>query len=122
VSSLPPIEGTLVAKPFGNTIHGGLRGSQEPPNSGTLRGSHEPHNSGTLRGSTALHGTLTGDSNDSPESSAIAEIGGLISSLGSLSAQAQGLPLSAPSLPGLPQTQRYQPQTTDYAQLGDDSN
>jgi hypothetical protein len=49
-------------------------------------------------------------------------LGGLISSLGSLSAQAQSLPLSPPVLPGLPQTQNSKPQATDYTQFGEDSN
>jgi hypothetical protein len=40
----------------------------------------------------------------------------------SLSSQAQSLPLSAPTLPGLPQGQSYRPQATDYTQLADDSN
>jgi hypothetical protein len=46
----------------------------------------------------------------------VAELGQLISSLGSLSAQAQSLPLTPPSLPGLPQG-GYRPQSTDYTQL-----
>jgi hypothetical protein len=111
VSSLHSIEGGPGPNPFEGTIHGRLNGSSEPPNRGTLRGSADRD-----------RGTVTGDSSDSPVSSAIAEVGALISSLGSLSAQAQGLPLGTPSLPGLPQNQGYRPQTTDYSQFGDDSN
>ncbi len=59
---------------------------------------------------------------ESPESSAIAELSSLISSLGSLSAQAQNLPLTPPSLPGLPQNGGYQTQPTDYMQFVDDQN
>lgn len=94
MSSLPPIEGSVAAKPF------------VPP-------------SGTVRGGQA--GSITADAGDSPESAALAELNGLISSLGSLSAQAQSLPLSPPTLPGLPQG-GYRPQSTDYAQFVDDSN
>ena len=100
MSSLPPIlEGTLSAKPFAGEVAGTLRA-----------------------GSGIARGSITGESAESPEASAIAELGSLISSLGTLSAQAQSLPLSPPSLPGLPQSQGYQPQTTDYTQFGDDSN
>ena len=31
-------------------------------------------------------------------------------------------PLSPPTLPGLPQSQSYKPQATDYTQFSDDSN
>lgn len=106
MSSLTPIEGTLSAKPFGNTVTGGLSGSLEAPIAGRLAGT----------------GSIAGDMNESPEKSAIAELSGLISSLDSLSAQAQSLPLSPPSLPGAPSNQGYQPQTTDYLQLSEDSN
>ena len=98
MSSLQPIEGTLSAKPFAAMA------------SGTLHGAPCPRT-----------GTISGESADSPESSAIAELGNLISSLGSLSSQAQSLPLSPPTLPGLPQG-GYRPQATDYTQLSDDSN
>lgn len=107
MSSLP-IEGTLSAKPFAN-IAGSLSGSLEAPKSGTLHGSV-----GQL-------GTLAGDASESPQSSAIAELGSLISSLGSLSAQAQSLPLSPPTLPGLPQG-GYKPQATDYTQFAEDAD
>jgi hypothetical protein len=112
VSTLP-IEGTISAKPFSNPIHGTVCGSPESHNSGTVRGS----SSGTVRG--PLTGSLDGDP-DSPENSAVAEVNGLISSLGSLSSQAQSLPLSPPTLPGLPQG-GYQPQATDYMQLSEDN-
>ncbi len=94
MSSLPPIEGSVAAKPL-------------VPPSASVRASCQA-------------GTVSG-AGDSPESSAIAELNGLISSLGSLSAQAQNLPLSPPTLPGLPQG-GYQPQSTDYTQFVDDSN
>ncbi len=102
MSSLP-IDGTISAKPFTQPISGTIRG-----NSG-----------GTISAPAA--GSIEGDG-DSAESSAVAELSGLISSLGSLSAQAQSLPLSPPTLPGLPQNQGYQPQATDYMQLSEDSN
>ncbi len=108
MSSLP-IEGTISAKPFGNCASGSLNGSLEGPSRGTLRG-----NASQIVGSPP-------DGTESAESSAIAELGTLLSSLGSLAAQAQTLPLSAPSLPGLPQS-GYQPKATDYMQLSDDSN
>jgi hypothetical protein len=106
-----PIEGTISAKPFGNVISGGLSGSLEAPNAGTLRGS-----------AGRLAETLGGDSTDSPENSAIAELSTLISSLGSLSAQAQTLPLSPPTLPGAQQPPSYQPQATDYMQFSADAD
>lgn len=96
MSSLPPIEGSVAARPF-------------VPLSGTVSGASQA-------------GTISGETGDSPESAALAELNGLISSLGSLSAQAQSLPLSPPTLPGLPQGQNYRPQTTDYSQFVDDSN
>jgi hypothetical protein len=104
VASFPPIfEGTLSAKPVHNTITGGAAGS--------VRGSAPPQT-----------GSVSGDASDSPETSAVAELGTLIAALGSLSAQAGNLPLSPPTLPGLPQGSGYRPQATDYAQFGDDSN
>jgi hypothetical protein len=113
VSSLP-IDGSISAKPLGTTISGTVCGSHEAPRSGTIRGI----SSGSIGAPPS--GSIEGDA-DSPESSAIAELSGLISSLGSLSAQAQSLPLSPPTLPGLPQGS-YQPQATDYMQLSEDSN
>jgi hypothetical protein len=100
VSSSPPIDGSILAKPFTNALAGRISGSVSPPRSGSV----------------------SGDLGESPESSAVAELGNLISSLGSLSAQAQSLPLSAPTLPSLPQGQNYRPQATDYTQFNDDSN
>ena len=40
---------------------------------------------------------------------------------GFATAQAQSLPLTPPTLPGLPQ-QNYRPQATDYTQFVDESN
>jgi hypothetical protein len=103
------IHGTISAEPFGNTISAKPAGD---PSSGTI---------------TALPngqaGTISANSGELPKDSAIDELSGLISSLGTLSAQAQSLPitLTAPTLPGLPQ-QTYQPQATNYLQFGDDSN
>jgi len=97
MSSVTPIlEGRVAAKPLS-------------PQSGTVRASCQNE-------------TVSGDTPDSPETVAAAELNGLISSLGSLSAQAQSLPLSPPTLPGLPQGQSYRPQATDYTQFADDSN
>jgi hypothetical protein len=96
MSSVPPIhEGSVYSKPLENA-HGSVVAAATAPKSGTVYG-------------------------ESPDESAIAEIGSLISSLGSLSAQAQNLPLSPPSLPGA-QNQPYRPATTDYMQLAEDSN
>jgi len=107
MSFLPSIEGTLAAKPFGNTISGALGSLGAGKSAGSVLGE--------------LAGPVTSELGESPESAAVAELGTLISSLGSLSAQAQSLPLSPPTLPGLPQG-GYQPQATDYTQLTDDSN
>ena len=122
MSSLSSIhEGTISARPFHDEHSGRLEGSHEhritgsgeSGRSGTLHGCDR---SGTLRGSSGTHGgSLRGDSRESPESSATAEVNALISSLGSLSNQAQSLPLIPPTLPGLPQSQGYQPQPVDYA-------
>jgi hypothetical protein len=97
MSSLPPIEGTVSAQPYRVAAHGSVSGVVAPPSSGVISG-------------------------QSPESSAIAELGSLISSLGTLSAQAQSLPLSPPTLPGLTSGQNYRPQSTDYTQFVDDAS
>jgi hypothetical protein len=105
-----PVHGTLTAPPYGD--HGTL---SAPPASGT---------SGTLTGvPISRSGTISAPASAQPEDSTIAELGGLISQLGTLSTQAQSLPLelSAPTLPSLPQ-QNYQPQPTDYTQFGGDAN
>lgn len=94
MSSLP-IEGTISAKPFHRVDH---------DDRGHVRGA--PHRSGTI--SAPVNGSIKGE--------AVAELSTLISSLGSLSAQAQSLPLTPPSLPGLPQG-GYQAQPTDYTQM-----
>jgi hypothetical protein len=106
--SFLPIEGSLSIKPLTN-IAGSLS-SSEPPESGVLRS-----------GVGQLVGPSAGETSDSPESSAIAELSGLISSLGSLSAQAQVLPLTPPTLPGLPQG-GYQAAPTDYMQFAQDAD
>jgi len=103
VSSLSSIEGTIFAKPFAGAIASGLK---EAPVSAVARAS----------------GSIAGEVGESAQSSAVAELGNLVSSIGSLSAQAQGLPLTPPTLPGLPQNPSYQPQATDYTQFSDDSN
>jgi hypothetical protein len=106
------LEGTLSAKAFDNTIAGTRSGSIESCKSGMLRG---------LAGGGSI-GSPAQDSAESPEGTAAADVGNLISSLGSLSAQAQSLPLSPPTLPGLPQGQGYHPSATDYMQFADESN
>lgn len=101
-------EGTISAplERAGNTISGSSRCSE-----GSLRGSGFP-----------THGTLSAATSEAPETSAAAEVSGLISSLGSLSSAAQGLPLTPPSLPGIPQNQSYRPQPTDYTASSSDAN
>ncbi len=111
MSTLHPIhEGSISARPLGHEHAGTIHGSPHPK-SGRIEGSHH---SGT--------GSLRGEPADSPENSALANVGSLISSLGSLSAQAQSLPLSPPSIPGLPQNAGYRRQMTDYSQFSDESN
>jgi hypothetical protein len=96
LSSLP-VEGTISARPYHHVHH------------------HEDH--GHVRGTPPPRaGTISAPVNDSPESAAVAELGTLISSLGSLSQQAQNMPLTPPSLPALPQS-GYRPQATDYTQI-----
>jgi len=102
MSSVSPIlEGTVCAKPFF-------------PKNGTVRGA-------SPAGAVSSGIGVSGDVGGSAESEALAELNGLISSIGSLSTQAQSLPLSPPTLPGLPQG-GYRPQATDYTQFADDSN
>lgn len=97
MSSVSPLsEGTISGIPIPNSVAGRLNGGAASPPSGVLNG-------------------------DSPETSAVAELGNLIASLGSLASQAQSLPLSPPTIPGLPQG-GYRPAATDYTQLSDDSN
>ena len=138
MSSLSSIhDGTISARPFHNEESGRIGGSHDHRVAGTrdhrvagtrdhrVAGEHESGKSGMLQGcdrSGKLHGlgggrggSVRGDSSESPENAAMAEVNSLISSLGSLSNQAQSLPLSPPTLPGLPQSQGYQPQPLDYA-------
>jgi hypothetical protein len=96
--SSSPIEGTISAKPFAHAARYGSISGLPPLPAASF--SAEPSD---------------------PSQNAIAELGTLISSLGTLCAQAQSLPLSPPSLPGLPQG-GYKPQPTDYTQLCDDAN
>jgi hypothetical protein len=108
VSSLP-IEGTISARPFTSTS-----GSISAP-------------VGQLAGSISapvgqLSGSISADPGESPENSAIAELGNLISSLGALSAQAQTLPLTPPTLPGAQQPPGYQTGATDYMQFASDAD
>jgi hypothetical protein len=129
MSSLSSIHaGTISAKPFHSPQSGRLdgrdhritgsqhqrvAGTRQSGESGKLHGSEKSgilHGSGGSRG-----GSLRAESSESPENAASAEVNALISSLGSLSNQAQSLPLTAPTLPGLPQSQGYQPQPLDYA-------
>lgn len=96
MSSLP-IEGTISAKPFSNIA-------------GSISAGVGHRSSGSISAPAA----------ESPQNCAVAELGNLISSLGALSAQAQTLPLTPPTLPGLPQG-GYQPQPTDYLQFAQDA-
>jgi len=98
VASLSPIEGT-VAQPLTNLVRGTVGGAAP-----------------------IAAGTACGESGESLQNSAMAELSGLISNVGSLSAQAQSLPLSVPTLPGAQQPPSYQPQATDYMQFSEDSN
>jgi hypothetical protein len=105
---LHSIEGTISGKPYHSTPTGRL---------------HDPEEcrSGTIHGSAAVpKGKLDPGFGETSDSAA-AELNGLISSLGSLAAQAQTLPMSPPTLPALPQG-GYRPQPTDYAQFSDDAN
>ncbi len=61
-----------------------------------------------------------GTSEESPESSAIAESGATIASIGSLRTQAQHLPLPMPAFPSRPHAHSYQRQPTNYVQFFND--
>jgi hypothetical protein len=146
MSTISPIhQGTIAAKPFAHPDHGRIGGNHDhgriggnhdhgriggDQNRGPISGDHDrgriggthDHHSGGLRGKTGSGGKLGGDDlGESPANDARAEIGNLLTSLSSLSTQAQGLPLTPPTLPGLPQSQGYQMQPADYA-FGDDAN
>jgi hypothetical protein len=107
---IPSVHGTLSAAAYSDQ--------------GTLSAPPAGGGSGTLSAAPiSRSGTISAPASAEPEDSTIAELGGLISQLGSLSAQAQSLPmeLTAPTLPSLPQQQNYQPQPADYA-FGGDAN
>jgi len=70
-----------------------------------------------LAGGSAQH---IGGFEESPESSAVAESGATIASVGSLRAQAQRLPLPMPAFPSRPHTHSYQRQPTNYVQFFND--
>jgi len=93
-----PIEGTISAKPFTN-----IAGSISAPVS-------------------RRSGTISAEPGDSPENSAAADLNNLIASLGTLSAQAQSMPLTPPTLPGAQQPPSYQPGSTDYLQFASDAD
>jgi hypothetical protein len=104
---------------FGGGATGALAGSGSAFSgaaTGALTGITSPGCNGSAVGG------LAGSCGESATNSAVAELGNLISSLGSLSSQAQGLPLSAPTLPGLPQQSGYQPGVTDYTQFSGDND
>jgi hypothetical protein len=61
-----------------------------------------------------------GASEESPQSSAIAESNATIASIGSLRAQAQRLPLPMVAFPSRPHAHSYQQQATNYVQLFND--
>jgi hypothetical protein len=118
--------GHITGKPYEHSSSGRISGSNERcPVSGSgdrgrICGTRETDKSGTLHGSDkGRGGTLHGGEQQSLEDAALSEISGLIAQLGSLSGQAQGLPLTPPTLPGLPQGSGYQPQALDYS-FGDD--
>jgi hypothetical protein len=117
MSSVHPTEGTITGKPYQATHHGRLNGPDE--RSGRIHGACDRN--GSIRGAPMPNGLLQSGSGESPENAAMAELSGLISTLGSYSAQAQSLPLSPPTPPSLPQG-GYQPQPTDYTQFAGDSN
>jgi hypothetical protein len=63
---------------------------------------------------------LTGES---PQSTAVAESSATIASVGALRGVAQSLPLTPPTLAGVPHARAYHPQATDYlALLRDDTD
>lgn len=95
--SLPPIEGRISAKPTVPEVR-----------------------HGRVSGSAPCSGRISAEVTDSSRTSATAEVNNLISSLGTLSAQAQTLPLTPPTLPSLPQG-GYQAQPTDYTQFANDN-
>lgn len=106
MSSLP-IEGRVSARPtVPEYRHGRVSGSAP--------------RTGSVSGSAPRTGRVSAEVADPNRATAAAEVNTLISSLGSLSAQAQTLPLTPPTLPQLPQG-GYQPQPTDYTQFANDN-
>ncbi|HEY2555160.1 MAG TPA: hypothetical protein VGI15_07910, partial [Candidatus Cybelea sp.] len=109
MSSISSIhEGTISAKPFAHPDHGRIGGSHDHDR-GRISGSHDHehvggshdrgrisgthgHHSGGIRGKSGAGGKIGGDLGESPADDAMAEIGNLITSLSSLSSQAQSLP------------------------------
>ena len=136
MSSLHPIDGRISA-PVDGRISAPVDGRISAPGDGRISAPingpesgrisarveahhhHHHHHRGSLRGPEP-DGSLQSGGSETPESAAIAELNGLISALSTLSAQAQGLPISAPTLPNVQQG-GYQPQLTDYAQFGEDA-
>lgn len=104
MSSLP-IERTISAKPYHN-----IGGSISAPAGGSLSAPVG-----------RVAGSISAETAESPQTSASAELSNLIASLGTLSAQAQTMPLSPPTLPGLPQS-GYKAQQTDYMQFASDAD
>jgi hypothetical protein len=119
--TFPTIDGTYGG--VAGALSGGATGALGT--SGNAVGALTGAATGALGTSGSATGTLSSNpfaSDESAANSAVAELGNLISSLGSLSSQAQGLPLSAPTLPGLPQQSGYQPGVTDYMQFTSDND
>jgi hypothetical protein len=99
-------DGTIAAKPFEH--QNGRISSAPEQHHGRVHGHHHHHS-----------GEINGDSEASAENTVVAELANLVASLGSLSAQAQSLPLSPPASTQTSQGATYRPQVTDYGLGGD---
>jgi soluble lytic murein transglycosylase-like protein len=112
-------------KRFGGNVHKALSAynSGSPDSTGTATHWSDGQTLGYADSVLRHYAQLKGASGPetSPETEASAEVGGLVSSLGTLASRAQCLPLSLPRLPAASQAHHFHRQATDYSQLfGDD--